>query len=106
MGDENPRRTLGDYSRPRHEGYRNTIELPDGNNLVPLRSDTIRLVQTDAHSTDFGLSVGPFECDIRYILVRKNHTNGEDKVELMHKCQRISKVKEIPEIILSNRLVP
>ncbi|GJX94662.1 MAK10-like protein [Tanacetum coccineum] len=30
---------------PSHEGYRNTIELPDGNNLVPLRSDTIRLVQ-------------------------------------------------------------
>ncbi|GJR77765.1 hypothetical protein Tco_0090130 [Tanacetum coccineum] len=27
------------------EGYRNTIELPDGNNVVPLRSDTIRLVQ-------------------------------------------------------------
>ncbi|GJV02668.1 hypothetical protein Tco_1336237 [Tanacetum coccineum] len=45
MGYENPIRTLGDYSRPSHEGYRNTIELPDGNNVVPLRSDTIRLVQ-------------------------------------------------------------
>ncbi|GKB81084.1 hypothetical protein Tco_0947979 [Tanacetum coccineum] len=45
MEDENPRRTLGDYSRPSHEGYQNTIELPDGNNVVPLRSDTIRLVQ-------------------------------------------------------------
>ncbi|GKB63959.1 MAK10-like protein [Tanacetum coccineum] len=44
-GDENPIRTLGDYSRPSHDGYRNTIELPDGNNVVPLRSDTIRLVQ-------------------------------------------------------------
>ncbi|GKB64884.1 hypothetical protein Tco_0921070 [Tanacetum coccineum] len=40
--DENPIRTLGDYSKPSHEGYRNTIELPDGNNVVPLRSDTIR----------------------------------------------------------------
>nr|GEW21722.1 50S ribosomal protein L11, chloroplastic [Tanacetum cinerariifolium] len=30
-----------------HEGYRNTIELPDGNNVVPLRSDTIRLVQNE-----------------------------------------------------------
>ncbi|GJX89969.1 zinc finger, CCHC-type containing protein [Tanacetum coccineum] len=37
--------TLGDYSKPSHEGYRNTIELPVGNNVVPLRSDTIRLVQ-------------------------------------------------------------
>ncbi|GJR88871.1 hypothetical protein Tco_0212882 [Tanacetum coccineum] len=43
MGDENPIHTLGDYSRPSYEGYRNTIELPDGNNVVPLRSDTIRL---------------------------------------------------------------
>ncbi|GKA12834.1 hypothetical protein Tco_0692380 [Tanacetum coccineum] len=30
---------------PSHEGYRNTIELPNGKNVVPLRSDTIRLVQ-------------------------------------------------------------
>nr|GEY03571.1 MAK10-like protein [Tanacetum cinerariifolium] len=39
--DENLRRTLGNYSRPSHEGYRNTIELLDGNNVAPLRSDTI-----------------------------------------------------------------
>ncbi|GJX64367.1 zinc finger, CCHC-type containing protein [Tanacetum coccineum] len=45
MGDANPIRTLGDYSKPSHEGYRNTIELSVGNNVVPLRSDTIRLVQ-------------------------------------------------------------
>ncbi|GJX47293.1 hypothetical protein Tco_0272483 [Tanacetum coccineum] len=45
MGDENPIHTLGDYSKPSHEGYRNTIELPVGNNVVPFRSDTIRLVQ-------------------------------------------------------------
>ncbi|GJW33080.1 hypothetical protein Tco_0053112 [Tanacetum coccineum] len=42
MGDENSICTLGDYSKPSHEGYRNTIELPVGNNVVPLRSDTIR----------------------------------------------------------------
>ncbi|GJX24543.1 zinc finger, CCHC-type containing protein [Tanacetum coccineum] len=45
MGDENPIRTLGDYSKPSHEGYRNTIELLIGNDVVPLRSDTIQLVQ-------------------------------------------------------------
>ncbi|GJS57959.1 hypothetical protein Tco_0652743 [Tanacetum coccineum] len=45
MGDENFIRTLGDYSKPSHEGYRNTIELPVGNNMVPIQSDTIRLVQ-------------------------------------------------------------
>nr|GEV11066.1 zinc finger, CCHC-type [Tanacetum cinerariifolium] len=42
MGDKNPICTLRDYSKPSHEGYRNTIELPEGNNVVPLRSDTIR----------------------------------------------------------------
>ncbi|GKE12788.1 zinc finger, CCHC-type containing protein [Tanacetum coccineum] len=45
MGDANPIRTLEDYSKPSHEGYRNTIELPEGSNVAPLRSDTIRLVQ-------------------------------------------------------------
>nr|GEX27620.1 hypothetical protein [Tanacetum cinerariifolium] len=45
MGDANPISTLRDYSRPSHEGYRNTIELLERNNVVPLQSDTIRLVQ-------------------------------------------------------------
>ena len=39
-------RTLGEYSRPNHLGYRNTIELNEGANVTPLRSDTIRLVQS------------------------------------------------------------
>ncbi|GJU95469.1 putative ribonuclease H-like domain-containing protein [Tanacetum coccineum] len=47
MGDENHIRTLEDCSKPSHEGYRNTIELPVENNVVPLRSDTIRLVQNE-----------------------------------------------------------
>nr|GEU88386.1 retrovirus-related Pol polyprotein from transposon TNT 1-94 [Tanacetum cinerariifolium] len=48
IGDENPIRTLGDYSKPSHEGYKNTIELPIGNNMannwlerLPARSITI-----------------------------------------------------------------
>nr|GEU64636.1 zinc finger, CCHC-type [Tanacetum cinerariifolium] len=45
MGDANPICTLGDYSKPSHKGYRNTIELLVGKNVVPLRSDTIWLVQ-------------------------------------------------------------
>ncbi|GJS37380.1 MAK10-like protein [Tanacetum coccineum] len=45
MGDENPIRTLGDYFKPSHEGYRNTIEPPVGKNVVPLCSDAIWLVQ-------------------------------------------------------------
>nr|GEW30626.1 MAK10-like protein [Tanacetum cinerariifolium] len=45
MGYENPICTLGDYFNPSHEGYKNTIDLHIGNNVVPLRSDTIWLVQ-------------------------------------------------------------
>ncbi|GJX17689.1 zinc finger, CCHC-type containing protein [Tanacetum coccineum] len=45
IGDENPIRTIGDYSKPSHEGYKNTIELPVGNNMVPLQSDTILFMQ-------------------------------------------------------------
>ncbi|GJX89876.1 MAK10-like protein [Tanacetum coccineum] len=41
MGDENPIRTLGDYSKPSHEGYRNTIEFPEGNNV-----DFLKLVDS------------------------------------------------------------
>nr|GEY58578.1 hypothetical protein [Tanacetum cinerariifolium] len=43
MRDENPIRTLGDYSKPSHKGYKNTIKLLVGNNVVSLRSDTIRM---------------------------------------------------------------
>ncbi|GJZ61753.1 hypothetical protein Tco_0617890 [Tanacetum coccineum] len=45
MGDVNPIYTFEDYSKPSHEGYRYTIDLPEGNNVVPLRFDTIRLVE-------------------------------------------------------------
>nr|GEV62260.1 MAK10-like protein [Tanacetum cinerariifolium] len=47
MGDEDSNRpvTLGDYSRPSHEGYRNAIELPESAKVSPLRSYTIRSVQ-------------------------------------------------------------
>ncbi|GKE79904.1 hypothetical protein Tco_1549904, partial [Tanacetum coccineum] len=30
MEDANHIRTLGDYFKPSHEGYMNTIELPEG----------------------------------------------------------------------------
>ncbi|GKB97060.1 hypothetical protein Tco_0983197 [Tanacetum coccineum] len=76
MGDANPICMLGDYSRPSHEGYRNTIELPEGNNVVPLRSDTICLVQngcsfhglrsedTNQHLKDFLKLVDSLDLDV------------------------------------------
>ncbi|GJR13042.1 hypothetical protein Tco_0795694 [Tanacetum coccineum] len=79
MGDANPIRTLGDYSKPRHESYRNTIELLEGNNIVPLRSDTILLVQNgcsfhglrsedpNQHLKDFLKIVDSLDLDARSI---------------------------------------
>ncbi|GKC04785.1 hypothetical protein Tco_0996395 [Tanacetum coccineum] len=76
MENKNPIHTLGDYSKPSHEGYRNTIELPVGNNVVPLRSDTIRLVQNgssfhglqsedpDKHIKDFLKLVDSLDLDV------------------------------------------
>ncbi|GKD69077.1 zinc finger, CCHC-type containing protein [Tanacetum coccineum] len=55
MGDENPIHTLGDCSIPSHEGYRNTVELLVGNNMVPLRSDIIRLERTRLRLFQFSL---------------------------------------------------
>ncbi|GJX41707.1 zinc finger, CCHC-type containing protein, partial [Tanacetum coccineum] len=76
MENGNPIRTLGDYSRPSHEGYKNTIELPEGNNVVPLRSDTIQLVKNgcsfyglrskhpNQHLKDFLKLVDSFDLDV------------------------------------------
>ncbi|GJX37922.1 zinc finger, CCHC-type containing protein [Tanacetum coccineum] len=48
MGDENPIRTLGNYSEPSHEGYWNTIELPTGNNADPNQhlKESLKLVDS------------------------------------------------------------
>nr|GEU89422.1 hypothetical protein [Tanacetum cinerariifolium] len=75
MGDENPIRTLRDYSKPSHAGYRNITELPVGNNVVPFRSDTIWLMQngcsfhrlwsedSNQHLKDFLKLVGSLDLD-------------------------------------------
>ncbi|GJX08902.1 MAK10-like protein [Tanacetum coccineum] len=48
MGDANPIHTLKDYSKPSHEGYRNTIKLPVGNNVDPNQhlKDFLKLVDS------------------------------------------------------------
>nr|GEU39742.1 uncharacterized mitochondrial protein AtMg00810-like [Tanacetum cinerariifolium] len=73
--DVNPICNLGDYSKHGQKGYRNTIELPVRNNVVPLRSDTIQLVQNkcsfyglqsedpNQHLKDFLILVDSLELD-------------------------------------------
>ncbi|GKE89495.1 hypothetical protein Tco_1566970, partial [Tanacetum coccineum] len=89
MGDENHIRTLGDYSKPSHEGYRNTIELPEGNNVVPHRSDTIRLVQNgcsfhglrsedpNQHLKDFLKLEDSLDLDVQIFYDHVNYTTRE-----------------------------
>ncbi|GKB63200.1 hypothetical protein Tco_0919386 [Tanacetum coccineum] len=100
MGDENPIRTLGDYSKPSHEGYRNTIELPEGNYVVPLRSDTIRLVQNgcsfhglrsedpNQHLKDFLKLVDSLDLDVAN-RERTRLTSDRCLVELENQVQRL-----------------
>ncbi|GJU46720.1 hypothetical protein Tco_1203986 [Tanacetum coccineum] len=100
MGDENPIRTLGDYSKPSHEGYRNSIELPAGNNVVPLRSDTIRLVQNrcsfhrlgsedpNQHLMDFLKLVDSLDLDSEN-KERTRITSDRRLIELENQVQRL-----------------
>ncbi|GKB08433.1 hypothetical protein Tco_0836717 [Tanacetum coccineum] len=87
MGDENLIRTLGDYSKPSYKGFRNTIELPEGNNVVHLRSDTIQLVQNgrsfhglwsedpNQHLEDFLKLVDSLDLDVANIQIFHDHVN-------------------------------
>nr|GEU50827.1 hypothetical protein [Tanacetum cinerariifolium] len=62
-GDENPIRTLGDYSRPSHEGYRNTIELPKGTTCGP-------------HDTQYCME-DPEQAFVEYASLRTDEAGGE-----------------------------
>ncbi|GJY64646.1 hypothetical protein Tco_0466106 [Tanacetum coccineum] len=53
MRDANPIRTPGYYSKPRHEGYRNTIKLLVGKMWYLFDPTPSDWCKTDAHSTDF-----------------------------------------------------
>ncbi|GJT05215.1 hypothetical protein Tco_0839677 [Tanacetum coccineum] len=72
MGDENPRRTLGDYSRPSHEGYQNTIEVPHQNDLAPLRFDTI----CGPHDTQYCME-DPEQAFVEYASTRTDEAGNK-----------------------------
>ncbi|GJZ80923.1 hypothetical protein Tco_0645917 [Tanacetum coccineum] len=109
MGDANPICTLGEYSKPSHEGYRNTIELPVGNNVVPLRSDTIRLVQNGC--SFHGLqSEDPNQHLKDFLKLMDSVTTKLHNDILMFQCDQASNwLERLPESILStgkNRKTP
>jgi hypothetical protein len=84
--NEPPRaRTLGEYSRPSHQGYRNTIRLTQGANVSPLRSNTIRLVKSgcavhglcsedlNLHPKDFLKIVDSIDLDVETRVTTQQH---------------------------------
>ncbi|GJS64243.1 zinc finger, CCHC-type containing protein [Tanacetum coccineum] len=103
MENENTIRTLKDYFRPSQEGYRNTIEIPDGNNVVPLRFDTIWLLQNgcsfyglrsedpNQHLKDFLKLVDAFNLDV------ENREKMRMRLFLLSLCDQASNwLKSLP----------
>nr|GFA29446.1 MAK10-like protein [Tanacetum cinerariifolium] len=54
MGDANPIRTLGDYSKPSHEGYMTPLNSPKGIMWYLFDPTPFSWCKMDAHSADFG----------------------------------------------------
>nr|GEW66488.1 reverse transcriptase [Tanacetum cinerariifolium] len=69
-------------TKPSHEGYRNIIELPVGNNMVPLRSDTIR----------------DFAKPVKEIALPQDVPSASDRrlIELENKVQRLMETHLAP----------
>nr|GEW60085.1 hypothetical protein [Tanacetum cinerariifolium] len=72
--NENPIRTLVDYSKPSNEGYKDITELSEGNNVVHLRSDTIWLVQNG--------------CSFHGLVVRFTNEFEEITYKMPHKIEQ------------------
>nr|GEV41113.1 hypothetical protein [Tanacetum cinerariifolium] len=58
MGDANHICTLGEYSKPRHEGYMNTIELLVGNNVGILTDECADFKRDDIGLATFTVDFG------------------------------------------------
>nr|GEY92064.1 MAK10-like protein [Tanacetum cinerariifolium] len=103
MRDENHICTLGDYSKPSHESYRNTIELPIGNNVVPLRSDTI----CGSHDTQYCMK-DPEQAFDEYATSRTNEARDArlSKFEADFKQEQSEMTNKIDTVLkaITNRI--
>nr|GEU40603.1 MAK10-like protein [Tanacetum cinerariifolium] len=89
MENKNPIRTLGDYSRPGHEGFQNTIELSKGNNVMPLRPDIIRLLRDKNSKESWALSED---------LALYDNESWNDPRDYAKPVKAISLPKDVPNI--------
>nr|GEX68756.1 retrotransposon protein, putative, Ty3-gypsy subclass [Tanacetum cinerariifolium] len=100
MEDVNHIRTLEDYSKPRHEGYKNTIELPVGNNVEEHEDHLRTVLQTlrqeklyaKFSKCEFLLSSVAF---LGHIVSAEGITMDPVKVEAITKWPRPTSVIEI-----------
>ncbi|GKA81484.1 hypothetical protein Tco_0788176 [Tanacetum coccineum] len=112
MGDENPIHTLGDYSKPSHEGYKNTIELLVGNNMffplgrtVKLRNDILifqqhqggSLSEAWTHFKDLLLKVPHHGLDLwLQVQIFYDHVGCTTQMAIDYAaCGRLGKIKAI-----------
>ncbi|GJR31569.1 hypothetical protein Tco_1107801 [Tanacetum coccineum] len=104
MGDENPIHTLGDYSKPSHEGYSNTIELLAGNNVVQIFNDHIDCITQEGIDYAAGLNdtftsdevnfsyKNPNVKQLLRIIERKVDTLMKDGISLMGSSEGIFRI--------------
>ncbi|GKE57498.1 hypothetical protein Tco_1496683 [Tanacetum coccineum] len=87
MGDEKPIRTLGDYSKPSHEGYRNTIEVPVGNNV------DLALYDNESWNNPWD-----FAKPVKAISLPQDvlSTSGRRLIELKNQVQRLMEARLAP----------
>nr|GEW48296.1 hypothetical protein [Tanacetum cinerariifolium] len=95
MGDENPILTLRDYSKPRHEGYMNTIELLIGNNVTDeeLTKKELKQVEADDQASQTILLGLPEEIYYKEVTTTQ--------VEVTTTQVEVSATQELQENILS-----
>ncbi|GJU24075.1 hypothetical protein Tco_1162696 [Tanacetum coccineum] len=103
MGYANPIRTLGDYSRPSHEGYRNTIELPEGNNVDSLDLDganreRTRLQELALYDNESWNDPRDFAKLVKAISLPKDVLSTSDRrlIELENQVQRLMEAHIAP----------
>ncbi|GJZ95220.1 hypothetical protein Tco_0667423 [Tanacetum coccineum] len=91
MRDENPIRTLGYYSKPSHEGYRNTIELPVENNVALL--EDLALYYNESWNDQ-----GDFAKPVKAIALPQDVLSTSDcrLIELKNQVQRLMEAHLAP----------
>ncbi|GKB26688.1 hypothetical protein Tco_0866089 [Tanacetum coccineum] len=83
MGDANPIRTLGDYSKPSHEGYKNTIKLLVGTNVDEGWNDPVVLEKESLNyeNPDLEQLLGIMEYKVRTLM--------DEEITLMGRSESI-----------------